>query len=75
MALEPIPCLTVAKETLGAKPEFQDLGMQLLSLNSELATGTVCLSLSTGLLSDGSLSACTGVQGHCWDAKGRTKGN
>lgn len=42
---------------MGAKPEFKDFGMQVLSLNSELATGMVWFNLSTDLLSGRSLHA------------------
>lgn len=56
---------------MGAKPELKDFGRQVLSLNSEFATEMVWFNLSTDLLSGRSLSACTGAQGRCWDAKSR----
>ena len=64
-----------SRRLLGAKPESQDLSMQLLSLNSEFATGVMQFHLNTDLLSSRHLSACTEAQGHCWDAKGRTGRN
>lgn len=73
LVLGPIPFLTVPRRLLGAKPEFQDLGMQILSLNSELATGVVWFHLNTVLLSGRSLSACTGAQGHCRDGMPRVE--